>query len=303
MPTPRDPLSFLLGLLLGLSTPVIMGCFSSKPDPISSSAPQKTQPQQAASIPQPQQTPPVAAPVSEPPVAADKVANVPKPPIEITAHDKASLKLRSLQDKLTAALSASDNQLRLYGQEALRQHRASNPIAAQLLIQERSRLQTKVNRQQQEVSRLAEMVDKMDEAKQNKDLLEALDKGNAMIAEVMQEFGQDKLQNVLDKSDEMKQAVHDVSDAMAADADQLTQDELDMQMAELEKEFGAPEPVQQDPVQQDPVQHDPVHDKTLQTVANIPDVPQEQPPAPQPAAPQAAAAEPAPEDRLPIAEP
>lgn len=281
MPPPRDPLSFLLGLLLGLSTPLIMGCFSSKPDAIPSPAPQKAEPQQ---------TPPTATPVSEPPLAPTKVANVPKPPIQITAHDKASLKLRSLQDKLTAALSASDTQLRLYGQEALRQHRANNPIAAQLLIQERARLQTKVSRQQQEVSRLAEMVDKMDEAQQNKELMEALDKGNSMIADIMREFGDDKLQTVLDKSHDMKQAVQDVTDAIAADADQLSQHELDAQLAELEKEFGAPDPV---PVlQQEPVQDDPVQDHTLQTAANIPDVPTEQPAAP----------EPAPDEKVPVAE-
>lgn len=225
---PPDFIPPFLGFLLGfLTRPLIMGCIESKPEPIK----QSTSPNNAQQQSQPVQ------PLIEQPIAANKVADVPKPKVDVTDRDRAYLKVKSLRDKAEYLALQSDAPLKEYGRRAVLAKRDGNMISARMLLVSRERLRQRVEMQMANVQRLNDMVDAMDDARQNEKLFEALESGTKAINEVLSVLTPEKVQQVLDDSHEAKGNVAELNALMGEDTVEMSEVDFETAMKELEGEF------------------------------------------------------------------
>lgn len=211
---------FLLGLLLGfLSHSLIMGCFESKEQAIPAPQP---------AVPAPVK--PVAAPVAEQPVLS-----VPRAAVQVTDRDRAELKAKSLRDKLSTFVLQSDEQMRQDGLSALQAKRAGNLSTARVILHRRSLLRAKVTTAQARVETVLGMIAAMEDAKDNAKTFDAIEKGTAMINEVMEGMSAERVKEVLDGSKEAEDRVREVNQMLGADGE-MDQSDFEEEMAALEAE-------------------------------------------------------------------
>lgn len=274
---PPDLIPSFLAFLLGfLTRPVIMGCLQSKPQPIK-------HPTSHTDIQQPlQQQPQLADPFVEQPLAADKVADVPKPKVEVTDRDRAFLKIKSLRDKVEYLALQSDAPLKEYGRRAVLAKREGNMVSARMFLMSRNRLRERVEMHMANVQRLNDMVDAMDDVRQNEKLFQALESGTKAINDTLSVMTPEKVQQVLDDSHEAKGSVAQLNALMGEEDAEMSDSDFETAMAQLEGEFGE-EPDQRhgDRTALDDAQKAAVGEQSsLQKTLNIPDVPTELPAEP-----------------------
>lgn len=234
-----------------------MGCVSSKssiPDPISSTPHQTNVAVEQKNI------------VQDQVIAAEKIANVPKPKVQVTDKDRAQLKVKSMKDKVENFVMKSDLIMKEDARLALQAKQDGNLATAKMFLQRRKRLKKRVDMQLGNVERLAQMVDAMDEAQQNEKLFTALEQGTKTINDIMDKMKPHQVEKILAESRQAKDRVQEVNEILGLDAslDDIPDDQLEMEFDLLEKEFEAQNNQQS------------VNDK----VQSVPDVPTEIPTLP-----------------------
>lgn len=155
-------------------------------------------------------------------------------------------------------------------------------VSARMFLMSHHRLRQRVEMHMADVQRLNDMVDAMDDARQNEKLFQALESGTKAINDILTVMTPEKVRRVLDDSRDAKESVAQLNAIMGEDSVEMSEPDFEAAMAQLEGEFGEEADLQhEDQAALDDTQKTVVGEQSsLQKTLNIPDVPTELPAEP-----------------------
>ena len=249
MPDAPHPLTFLAGLALGfLARPLIMGCFQSKSAIPVNPSNKQTHMQPPVRVPIPP-TPLVYAPqqryqASHPTQYAtpaqqtphQPVLNVPRPNVTYGDRERAELKAKNMRDDLQSTISRCETVLSEDAKLALRLHKQGHAASARVLIHRRQMTRQKIGRTETLLKTVMEMIDSMDQAKDNVRLVEAMEDGTRAINDIMSGLSKERVQRAVQDNRDAIEYTREIARIMGEDVE-MADDDFENAMEELEMEM------------------------------------------------------------------
>lgn len=228
------PLQLLFGIILGfVSRPIIMGCFASKPAPVSAPSSDVIEKPAASRIS-----------VSAPPpslAAQQPVIQVTRPGVSVGAKEKAELRVKTLRDRLQATVLASEKQMLDEGRLALQMSKEGRSATAKLLLMSRRHLKMRIEKCQVALTTAMEMIGSIEDADRNKRFIEAVESGNKVIEEIMSDLSPERVQKALHDKNEAKEYAEGMNRLFEEDAEGMSDDMALQELGEIEIEIARKE--------------------------------------------------------------
>lgn len=203
-----------IGLLNHVLT---MGCFQSSPA--------KTESTNKSHIPVHQTTSPdttIRRPEAE--IDADasgQVVSVPRAAVTVGQRERAELRVKNLRDKLSSSIAQSEQVMQDEGRLALKFRKEGREASARILIQRRQLLKNKIARAETQLSTVYDMIEGLEQAQDNKNLMLAIEQGTQAINDITKDVSVDRMQSVLADNREAIQYVETLGDILKSEAQDI----------------------------------------------------------------------------------
>lgn len=203
--------------------------------------------------------------------ASGQVVSVPRAAVTVGERERAELRVKNMRDKLTSTIIRSEQVMHEEGRLALRLRREGRLASAKILIQRRQLLKAKIDRAETQLSTVYDMIEGMEQAQDNRNLMLAIEQGTQAINDITKDVSVERMQSALADNREAIQYVDTLGHLLREDAQQIEAEfDYDAAFEQLEEQLDE---------EQTPTA------AAAAAVDNIPDAPTTVPEEPYPPAP------------------
>lgn len=180
-----------------------MGCFESKE-------------QESAAINNAALHEPVKQPVAQA-VREEPVLNVTRPTVAYGEREKNQLKVMNMRDQLENKIRECERVMDKDDLLMLQMKREGNLASAKIIFQKKVRTKSRIEKSELMLNKTMQLIDGMEDALHQKEVVEAMERGSAAIADISKDLSLDRVNEALSNNREALQYTEDIRNSMMAD--------------------------------------------------------------------------------------
>lgn len=167
-----------------------------------------------------------------------QVLSVPRAAVTVGDRERAELRVKNLRDKLHSSISRSEDVLHDEARMAIRLRREGRDASARVLLHRRVLLKAKIGRAEAMLSGVMDMIEGLEQAQDNKRLVEALERGTFAINEIAKDVSIERMDDALMDSHAAIDYVNSINEVVHIDANDMSDADFEHMMVDIENEFG-----------------------------------------------------------------
>lgn len=179
--------------------------------------------------------------VREAEVEADvsgQVVSVPRAAVTVGERERAELRVKNMRDKLTSTIIRSEEVMNEEGRLALKFRREGRLASAKILIRRRQLLKDKIDRAETQLSTVYDMIESMEQAQDNKNLMIAIEQGTQAINDITKDVSVEKMQAALSDNRQAIEYVNTLGGLLRDNAQEIeAQYDYDAAFEQLEEQL------------------------------------------------------------------